>query len=176
MQPMMSRLRCRSRRVTLAAMLSMVAVPALAQPIEAGSQDVFARPGGDDPGRDQARARREGRRGAYPVGQEPGAGSPGRPAAWPQPRRRGDPAPYGGYGANGDEAGAGDETMTRSGVEGGTHGEDRWAPVAPGGGPGGRMPTPLGAGSLYGGSAFNGTAAGPQYSDQLPAIRDRFRR
>ena len=65
-----------------------------------------------------------------------------------------------GYGQGGNEFGAGEPAF-----------------VAPfGGGPGNQTPIPSGAGSLYGGSAVNGTAVGPQFSSQLPAYQGRPRR
>ncbi len=65
-----------------------------------------------------------------------------------------------GYGGVGNEFGAGEPAF-----------------VAPfGGGPGNQTPIPLGAGSLYSGSAVNGTAVGPQFSSQLPAYQGRPRR
>ena len=60
---------------------------------------------------------------------------------------------------------------------GGEFGPGSPAFVAPfGGGPGNQTPIPLGAGSLYSGSAVNGTAVGPQFSSQLPAYQARSRR
>ena len=172
---MRTRLRRCSCRVTLGAALAVAATSAGAQPIEAGSQDVFARSAGDDFGRDQGLARQDGRRSLHATGRNLGAGSPDFPAASPWSRGRVDAAPYGayeGYGANG----AGQGTMAWSGDDSGAYDEDRRAPAAAYGGPGRRTQPPLEAGSLYGGSTINGTAAGPQYSNQLPAPRDRFRR
>lgn len=175
---MTTRLRRLSCRVTLAAVLATAAAPALAQPIEAGSEDALESPGRYDQEREQPHSRWQGRRDFYPVGPGRGAAYPGSSAATPPQAREYGDAPsyggYGGYGANGyeDRAGYGDTVEP-----GGGYGEGRGARVAPfGGGPGYQTPIPPGAGSLYSGSAVNGTAVGPQYSNQIPATEGRSRR
>ena len=176
-QSMTTRPRRFSCRVVLAAVLATAAVPAVAQPIEAESQDVFSRPAGDDAGRDQGWGRQESRRGPYPVGRHLGAGSPDLSAAPPWSRGPVGGVPYGaygGYGANG--AGMDHGTMAWSGGDDGAYDEDRQPPAAPFGRPGGWAQFPSGTSSPYGGPAVNGTASGPQYSNQLPGPRDRFRR
>ncbi len=164
--------RC-SCRITLAAALTIAAAPALAQPIEAGSQDAFESSTRDEPGRDQARAWRQGRRGSRPTEQELGAASPDLP----QPRGyRAAPAHdgYAGDGANGYGGGSGYGTMDQRGDHSGTYDEDRRLPVAPfGGGRGYQTQTPSGVGGMDSFSTFRGTAAGPQYSNQLPTYGGR---
>ena len=174
---MRTRLLRRSCRVALAAMLAGAARPAVAQPIEAGSQDVFERPARDDVGRDQGRTGQDGWRSPFPAGRRLGAGSPDLPTIQPLSRGNVDATSrgaYGGYGADG--AGMGYGAMARSDDDSGTYDEDRRAFTTPSGGPGWRAQRPPGAGSAYGGPGFRGTATGPQYSDQLPAPGDRPRR
>lgn len=164
--------RC-SCRITLAAALTIAAAPALAQPIEAGSQDAFESSTRDEPVRDQARAWRQDRRGFRPTGQELGAASPDLP----QPRGyRAAPVydGYGGDGANGDGGGSGYSATGQRGDYSGTYDEDRHVPVAPfGGGWGHQTRTAPSVGGLDSGSTFRGTAAGPQYSNQLPTYGSR---
>ncbi len=202
---MMTSLPPRLRRLVLALLLAAGAAPAAAQPIEAGSQDALDLPGtrqyGTPAGRDSA-VPPQGRR---QFSDRPGIGtaSPDLPATLPQ-RQGGFQVPYGAYGGNGyGENGYGgpDDGDRRSGyagrdgygsaggyddgsgdTRGGTYGDGEFragesALVAPfGGGPGNQTPIPLGAGSLYSGSAVNGTAVGPQFSSQLPAYQGRPRR
>jgi hypothetical protein len=179
-QSMTTRFRRCRRSVALAAALAIAAAPALAQPIEAGSQDVFGSPAARDgatPGRGQAGPDRPARRGFRPFRQELDAASPDMPSDLPSSRDFGEAPPYGGYGTNGFGNGAGDGDMAEPGYDGNGYREGRRTLVAPfGGGPGYQTPIPLGAGSLYSGSAVNGTAVGPQYSNQLPAYGGRFRR
>ena len=178
---MTTRLRRLSCCVTLAAVLVTAAAPTLAQPIEAGSQDALESPGRYDQEREQPHSRWQDRRDFYPVGRGRGTAYPESSAATPpQAREYGDAPSYGGYGsygASGYGDGAGYGTTVQPGGDGGAYGEGRGARVAPfGGGPGYQTPIPLGAGSLYSGSAVNGTAVGPQYSNQLPAYEGRPRR
>ena len=186
-----------SRLLALAALLSAACAPALAQPIEAGSQDALELPYARQPDDRQDRGTpASARRGQYRDRATLGAASPDLAPDLPPPRGYGVPAPYG-YGAYGsgyggpaygtDDPGYGaprpgypgsygnqGSYAGRNGIDG-PYGEPAF--VAPfGGGPGNQTPIPLGAGSLYGGSAVNGTAVGPQFSSQLPAYQGRARR
>lgn len=175
------------RRAALAALLACAASPALAQSIDADSQDALVEPGA----RQYDAPRPPPRRGQFHDPSRYGAASADLPATVPQ-QPGGYGAPYGGYGYPGGPSGyagrdgygnadgygagypvAGDGPYAQPGSLGGSG----RAFVAPfGGGPGNQTPIPLGAGSLYSGSAVNGTAAGPQFSSQLPAYQDRSRR
>lgn len=185
------------RRAALAALLACAASPALAQSIDADSQDALVEPGARQYDAPRPPPRPVPRRGQFRDPSRYGAASADLPATVPQ-QPGGYGASYGGYGypsgpsgyagrdgygsADGYGAGypnGGGYVPSGDGPYGepGSLGGSGRAFVAPfGGGPGNQTPIPLGAGSLYSGSAVNGTAAGPQFSNQLPASQDRQRR
>ncbi len=187
------------RRAALAALLACAASPAPAQSIDADSQDALVEPGARQYDASRPPPRPLQRRGQFRDPSRYGAASADLPATVPQ-QPGGFGLPYGGYGyPAGPDArsgyagrdGYGSADGYGAGYPGGGYvpsGDGPFAPpgslggsgrafVAPfGGGPGNQTPIPLGAGSLYSGSAVNGTAVGPQFSSQLPAYQERSRR
>ena len=175
----------RPRRIVLALLLAGVAAPALAQPIEAGSQDALDLPGtrhyGTPAGRDSAAPFPARRQFSDQAGN--GAASPDLPATLPQRQSGGVQVPYGAYGENGYAGPVdGDGRSGYAGRDGyggaGGYGGGEWE------GSGDREGgTPYGGGEFGAGgpavvAPFGGGPGtpGPQFSSQLPAYQGRSRR